>query len=126
MTSAGQRTAGKGLSSLTDNQQLGSTGTRKSTGIVLPCQLRTTCRQLIVRETVVLCVTDPDVPFTVSVCVPLLAFLPTVTVTVACAELVPLRVTGDGEILQVVLPGAPLQESETFPVRPPIGDSVKV
>jgi hypothetical protein len=50
-------------------------------------------RQLIVRETVVLCVTDPDVPFRVRVCAPLFAFLPTVKVTVACAELVPLRVT---------------------------------
>ena len=54
---------------------------------------RTTAGQLMVRETVVLCMTDPDVPFRVSVCVPRLAFLPTVTVTVACAELVPLRVT---------------------------------
>lgn len=54
---------------------------------------RKTDRQLIVRETVVLWVSDPDEPFRVRVCAPRLAFLPTVTVTVACAELVPLRVT---------------------------------
>ena len=74
--------------------------------------------------TVVLWVTDPDVPFRVRVYTLLLAFLPTVTVTVACVELVPLRATWDGEMLQAVLPGAPLQESETFPVRPPNGVSV--
>jgi hypothetical protein len=54
---------------------------------------RKTDRQLIVRETVALCVTDPDEPFRVRVCAPRPAFLPTVTATVACAEFVPLRVT---------------------------------
>ena len=50
-------------------------------------------RQLIVRVTVVLCVTFPDVPLKERVCLPALALPPTVIVTVACAELVPLSVT---------------------------------
>ena len=73
-----------------------------------------------------LCVTLPDVPLRVRVCFPVLAPPPTVIVTVACAELVPLSVTGDGEILQVVWLGAPLQESDTAPVKPLRGDSVRV
>jgi hypothetical protein len=81
---------------------------------------------LIVRVTVVLCVTVPDVALKVSVCFPVFAPPPTVIVTVACAELVPLRVTGDGEMPQVVWLGAPLQESETAPVKPLRGDSVRV
>jgi len=50
-------------------------------------------RQLMVRMTVVLCVTVPDVPLNVRVRFPVLAPPPTVIVTVACAELVPLIVT---------------------------------
>lgn len=49
-------------------------------------------RQLMVRVTVVPCVTVPDVPLRVSVCLPMFAPPPTVMVTVACAELVPLSV----------------------------------
>jgi len=47
----------------------------------------------MVRLTVTLCVTEPDVPFKVRVCVPVAAFLATVTVTVACDEFVPFSVT---------------------------------
>jgi hypothetical protein len=83
-------------------------------------------RQLIVRVTVVLCVTVPDVPLKVSVRFPVFAPPATVIVTVACAELVPLSVTGDGEMLQVVWLGTPLQESATPPVKPLRGDSVSV
>ena len=83
-------------------------------------------RQLMVRVTVVLCVMVPDVPLRVSVCLPVFAPPPTVMVTVACAELVPLSVTDDGEMLQVVWLGTPLQESETAPVKPLSGDSVSV
>jgi len=50
-------------------------------------------RQLMVRVTVVLCVTVPDVPLKVRVRFPVFAPPPTVIVTVACAELVPLGVT---------------------------------
>ena len=70
--------------------------------------------------------TVPDVPLNVRVRLPVVAFLDTVTVTVACTELVPLSVTCDGEILHVVLLGAPLQESETAPVKPLSGASVSV
>jgi hypothetical protein len=49
---------------------------------------------------VVLCVTVPEDPLRVSVWLPILAFPPTVMVTVACAELVPLNVTEDGEVLE--------------------------
>jgi hypothetical protein len=80
----------------------------------------------MVRVAVVLCVTVPDVPLKVSVCLPVLAFPFTVIVTVACAELVPLSVTEDGETLHVVWFGAPLHESETAPVKPLAGDSVSV
>ena len=65
-------------------------------------------------------------PFSVKVCVPVPALCATVIVTVACAGFVPSRVTEDGEIAQVVPPGRPLQESETLPVRPPSGVTVKV
>jgi len=47
----------------------------------------------MVRVTVVLCVTVPDVPLKVRVRFPVFAPPPTVIVTVACAELVPLGVT---------------------------------
>jgi hypothetical protein len=80
----------------------------------------------MVRVTVVLCVTVPDVPLKVRVRFPLFAPPPTVIVTVACAELVPLSATGDGEMLQVVWLGTPLQESETAPVKPLRGESVTV
>jgi len=80
----------------------------------------------MVRVAVVLCVTVPDVPLKVSVRFPVFAPPPTVIVTVACAELVPLSVTGDGEILQVVWLGTPPQESETAPVKPLTGDRVSV
>ena len=49
--------------------------------------------QMIVRLTVMLCATVPDVPLKVRVCFPVFAPPPTVIVTVACAELVPLSVT---------------------------------
>jgi hypothetical protein len=75
---------------------------------------------------VTLCESNPDVPLSVSVRVPVVAFLPTVTVTVACAELVPFSVTGLGETLHVVLAGAPLHESETFPAKPLSGVKVSV
>jgi hypothetical protein len=75
---------------------------------------------------VVLCVTVPDVPLKVSVCLPVFALPATVIVTVACAELVPLSVTEDGEMLHVVWFGTPLHESETAPVKPLSGDSVSV
>jgi hypothetical protein len=81
---------------------------------------------LIVRVAVVLCVTVPDVPLKVSVRLPVFAPPPTVMVTIACAEFVPLSVTEDGEMLQVVWLGTPLQESETAPVKPSSGDSVSV
>jgi hypothetical protein len=54
------------------------------------------------------------------------AFLPMVTVTVACAELAPLSVAYDGEMLHVLLGPWPLQESETVPVKPLRGDNVIV
>jgi hypothetical protein len=47
-------------------------------------------------------------------------------VTVACAEFVPFSVTWFGETLQFVLAGWPLQESETFPLKPAIGATVSV
>jgi hypothetical protein len=56
----------------------------------------------MVRVAVVLCVTVPDVPLKVSVCLPVLAFPLTVIVAVACAEDVPFSVTDNGETLQVV------------------------
>jgi hypothetical protein len=80
----------------------------------------------MMRVAVVLCVTVPDVPLKVSVCLPVLAFPPTVIVTVACAEDVPFSVTDDGVMLQVVWLGAPVHESETAPVKPLSGDNVSV
>jgi hypothetical protein len=49
--------------------------------------------QMIVRLTVMLCATVPDVPLKVRVCFPVFAFPLTVIVTAACTELVPLSVT---------------------------------
>ena len=76
--------------------------------------------------TVVLWVVEPDVPLKVSVRLPVPALWPTVTVTVAWAGFVPSSVTVDGEMAQLPLLGAPLQVSETLPVRPPSGVSVRV
>ena len=47
----------------------------------------------MVRLTVVLCESVPDVPVSVRVRVPVVALLLTVTVTVDCAEFVPFSVT---------------------------------
>lgn len=80
----------------------------------------------MVRVAVVLCVTVPDVPLKVSVCLPVFALPPTVIVTVACAEVVPLSVTDDGETLHVVWFGTPLHASEMVPMKPLSGDSVSV
>jgi len=82
--------------------------------------------QLTVRLTLVLCVTDPDIPVRVRVRVPVVVFLPTFTVTVACAELAPFSVTEPGDTLQVVFVGAPLQDSEMLPVKPFCGVKVSV
>ena len=65
-------------------------------------------------------------PLKVRVCVPVPALWATVIVAVAVAGSVPSSETEDGEIAQVVPPGAPLQESEMLPVRPPRGVMVNV
>jgi hypothetical protein len=81
---------------------------------------------LIVRLTVVLCESVPDVPVKVSVRVPVVGFFPTVTITVACADPVLFSVTWLGDALQVVFVGAPLHDSDTFPVKPLSGAKVRV
>jgi hypothetical protein len=80
----------------------------------------------MVRLTMMLCAADPDVPLRVSVYVPTVALPFTLMVAVAWTELVPFSVTWFGETLQFVLAGAPLQESETFPLKPAIGATVSV
>jgi hypothetical protein len=80
----------------------------------------------MVRLTAMLCVMDPDVPLRVSEYVPTGALPFTLIVAVVWAELVPFSVTWFGETLQFVPDGAPLQESETFPLKPAIGATVSV
>jgi hypothetical protein len=80
----------------------------------------------MVRVAVTLCVNVPDVPVNVRVRVPVEALAPTVIVAVACAEPEPVRVTCVGETLHVEPDGAPLQESDTLPLKAPSEVTVKL
>jgi len=80
----------------------------------------------MVRLVVTLCVKVPDVPVNVRVRVPVDVLAPTVIVAVACAEPEPFRVTCVGEIAQVVPDGAPLQESNTLPLKAPSDVTISV
>lgn len=76
----------------------------------------------MVSETVVVCLVLPFVPVMVSVCVPLVARLFTVTFIVE----VPLPVTEVGLKLTVTRLGTPDAESETDPLNPPVPVTVMV
>ena len=73
-----------------------------------------------------MCVNVPDVPVNVRVRVPVEALAPTVIVAVACAEPEPFRVTCVGKTVQVEPDGAPLQESDTLPLKAPSEVTVKL
>lgn len=75
--------------------------------------------QLMVRLAVTLCVNVPDVPVNVKVRVPVEAFALAVIVAVACAEPEPFKITCVGEMVQAAPDGAPLQESDTLPLKAP-------
>ena len=80
----------------------------------------------MVRLAVTLCVSVPDAPVNVKVRVPVGALAFTVIVAVACAEPEPFRVTCFGETVQLEPDGAPLQESDTLPLKAPSGVTVNV